>query len=169
MRPYTRYLTLIFATCLLSACGERVDNPESTEEVTSDQPTSMSESTTSAANDITSSELADTKWELLKIQSMDDTEWTPADPSRYTLTLDPDGKAYMRLDCNQGNAGWSSESAGQISFTPVASTSALCQDEGLSERYANQFEYVRTYVMREGHLFLATMADGAIIEFQPVE
>jgi hypothetical protein len=27
---------------------------------------------------------------------------------------------------------------------------------------------VRSYVMKDGHLFLATMADGSIIEFEPV-
>jgi hypothetical protein len=26
---------------------------------------------------------------------------------------------------------------------------------------------VRSYVLRDGHLFLATMADGAILEFRP--
>lgn len=100
---------------------------------------------------------------------MDDTEWVPDDPSHYTLSFEPDGRACMRLDCNRGNAGWGSEAAGQIAFTLVASTSALCQNDGLSERYASQFEYVRSYVMRDGHLFLATLADGAIIEFQPAD
>ena len=32
-----------------------------------------------------------------------------------------------------------------------------------------QFPWVRSYVMRDGHLYLATMADGSIIEFEPVE
>ncbi|MBL8201623.1 MAG: hypothetical protein JNK40_11665 [Chromatiales bacterium] len=34
--------------------------------------------------------------------------------------------------------------------------------------YLAQFEWVRSYVMKDGHLFLATMADGAIIEFEPL-
>jgi len=115
------------------------------------------------------SELAGTAWELVKIQSMDDTEWVPEDSSRYTLVLEADGNAYMQLDCNRGKAGWVSEESGSISFTLVASTNALCQDDGLAERYAAQFEFVRSYVLRSSHLFLATMADGAIIEFKPVE
>jgi hypothetical protein len=44
----------------------------------------------------------------------------------------------------------------------------MCPPESLSERYLAQFEWVRSYVMRDGHLFLATMADGAIIEFEPL-
>lgn len=112
-------------------------------------------------------ELAGTHWELLEIQSMDDTAWKPNDPSRYTLTLEADGNAYMQLDCNRGRGGWSSTGSGQIAFKPVASTNALCQDDGLGERFAAQFEFVRSYVFRDGHLFLATLADGAIIELQP--
>jgi hypothetical protein len=30
-----------------------------------------------------------------------------------------------------------------------------------------QFEWVRSYVVEGGHLFLSTMADGSIIEFEP--
>lgn len=114
-------------------------------------------------------ELSGTDWELVRIQSMDDRSWSPEDPSRYTLTFEPDGTAYMRLDCNRGRAGWSSEQPGRLEFGLLASTRALCQDDGLSERYAMQFEWVRSYVFRGSHLFLATYADGAIIEFRPVE
>jgi para-nitrobenzyl esterase len=115
------------------------------------------------------SELAGTDWELVEIQSMDDQRWAPEDPSRYTLELARDGRATMALDCNRGRSSWSSQQAGQLEFSPVASTRALCQDNGLSERYASQFEYVRSYVLRDGHLFLATYADGAIIEFRPAD
>ena len=119
--------------------------------------------------DMAGSALADTQWQLLKIQSMDDSMWAPEDSSRYTLNLQSDGKAYMQFDCNRGNAGWHSEASGHIRFTLVASTNALCQDDGLSERYAAQFEHVRSYLLRDKNLFLATMADGAIIEFQPAD
>jgi len=125
------------------------------------------EATAAESPEASASELAGTQWQLVKIQSMDDNAWSPDDPSRYTLTLGADGNAYMRFDCNQGRAGWQSEGPGHIEFTLVASTNALCQDDGLSERYAAQFEYVRSYVLQNGQLFLATMADGAIIEFRP--
>jgi imidazolonepropionase-like amidohydrolase len=118
---------------------------------------------------VVASELAGTAWELVEIQSMDDQRWAPEDPSRYTLELARDGRATMALDCNRGRSSWSSQQAGQLEFSPVASTRALCQDNGLSERYASQFEYVRSYVLRDGHLFLATYADGAIIEFRPAD
>jgi hypothetical protein len=31
-----------------------------------------------------------------------------------------------------------------------------------------QFQWVRSYVLENGNLFLATMADGSIIEFEPL-
>jgi hypothetical protein len=31
-----------------------------------------------------------------------------------------------------------------------------------------QFPWVRSYVTKDGGLFLATMADGSIIEFEPM-
>jgi len=111
--------------------------------------------------------LADTDWELVEIQMMDDTQFVPVEPARYTLSFAADGDAYMQLDCNRGRSRWTRDGPGELSFGPVASTNALCQDDGLGERYAAQFEYVRSYLMRDGHLFLATLADGAIIEFQP--
>ena len=116
-----------------------------------------------------SSDLAGTAWELVEIQSMDDQSWSPTDPSRYTLTFQPDGTASMGLYCNRGRADWTTAETSQLTFSPIASTSALCQDDGLSERYAMQLGFVRSYVLRDGHLFLATYADGAIIEFRPAD
>jgi len=114
-------------------------------------------------------ELDGTAWRLVKIMSMDDTDYVPDDPSMYTLELQPGGAATMQADCNRGKSSWSSKSAGQLEFGPVASTRALCPPGSLSERYLAQFEWVRSYVMKEGHLFMATMADGSIIELEPAD
>jgi heat shock protein HslJ len=115
----------------------------------------------------TASELTGTSWQLVKIMSMDDRVDVPDDRSKYTLELPADGKAAMQADCNQGTGSWTSASAGQLQFGPVAATRALCPPGSLSEKYLAQFEWVRSYVMKNGHLFLATMADGSIIEFTP--
>ncbi len=113
------------------------------------------------------SELADTSWRLVQIMSMDDRVDMPDDRAQYTLDLRADGTATMQADCNRGNGSWMSESASQLKFRAVASTRALCPSGSLSERYLARFEWVRSYVIKDGHLFLATMADGSIIEFEP--
>jgi heat shock protein HslJ len=112
--------------------------------------------------------LAGTSWRLLNIASMDDTVYVPDDPAKYTLAFGADGAASMQADCNRGAGSWTSESPGQLQFGPVAATRALCPPESLSEKYLAQFEWVRSYVLKDGNLFLATMADGAIIEFEPL-
>jgi len=113
-------------------------------------------------------ELEGTAWRLLNIASMDDTLDVPDDPDKYTLEFGADGRAAMRADCNRGAGEWSSDNPPQLTFGPIAATRALCPPPSISEKYLAQFEWVRSYTMKDGHLFLATMADGAIIEFEPL-
>ena len=113
-------------------------------------------------------ELAGTSWRLVKIMSMDDRVYAPGDRSKYTLELLSNGRTVIEADCNRGTGTWTSESPGQLQFGPIAATRALCPPGSLSERYLAQFEWVRSYVMEDGRLFLATKADGSIIEFEPV-
>ena len=113
-------------------------------------------------------ELAGTSWQLLNITSMDDRVYAPEEPPKYTLSFDVDGTARIVADCNRGSSRWISEASGHLEFGPVASTKVLCPPDSLSERYLAQFEWVRSYVMKGSHLYLATMADGAIIAFEPL-
>ena len=99
---------------------------------------------------------------------MDDSVLTPEDRSLYTLTFAAAGSATLRADWNRGAGTWTSQGPSQLQFGPIASTRAMCPPGSLSDRYLALFEWVRSYVTKNGHLFLATMADGAIIEFEPV-
>jgi heat shock protein HslJ len=111
--------------------------------------------------------LAGTSWRLVQIMSMDDTIYRPDDRSLYTLAFGGDGSVRVTADCNAGTGSWSSESASQLQFGTLAATQAECGPTSLHDRYMSQFQWVRSYVLKDGHLFLATMADGAIIEFEP--
>lgn len=113
--------------------------------------------------------LADTRWQLVEIQSMDDSSYAPDDRSKYTITFGVDQTALVRSDCNRATGSWSSEREGGLEFGVLASTMAFCGEDSLDERYRAQFEWVRSYLVRDGHLFLATMADGSIIEFEPMD
>lgn len=112
--------------------------------------------------------LAGTAWQLVEIVSMDDHVYAPEDRSLYTLVLNADGSMRVRADCNLGTGTWTAESAGQLQFGQIAATQALCAPDSLHDRYMAQFQWVRSYVMKDGRLFLATMADGSIIEFEPI-
>jgi heat shock protein HslJ len=118
--------------------------------------------------DLSEHDLAGSSWQLVEIASMDDSVYRPEDRSLYTLALGADGTASIRADCNRGTGTWSvGESPSQIEFGVIAATQALCPEGSLHDRYMAQFQWVRSYVMEDGHLFLATMADGSIIEFEP--
>lgn len=49
----------------------------------------------------------------------------------------------------------------------AALTRAKCPDGSLHDRIVKHWTYIRSYVIRDGHLFLALMADGGIYEFEP--
>ena len=100
---------------------------------------------------------------------MDDRIDAPQDPSRYTLEIGADGRATMRADCNRGTGLWASASAGALRFGPVAATKALCPPDSLSQKYLARFQWVRSCVREDGRLYLATMADGSTMEFEPME
>ena len=49
-------------------------------------------------------------------------------------------------------------------FGPLALTRAQCPPGSLHDQIVKQWTYIRSYVMKEGHLFLALIADGGIYE-----
>ena len=114
------------------------------------------------------SALAGRTWQLVEIVSMDDRVDTPDDRSLYTVKFVADGTVQIRADCNRGTGSWTSSAPGKLEFGQIAATQALCLPGSLHDSYMAQFPWVRSYVMKDGHLFLATMADGSIIEFEPV-
>jgi heat shock protein HslJ len=111
--------------------------------------------------------LTDRDWQLVRIMSMDDTESVPADRSLYTLRLNTGGDVQIRADCNRASGNWTSTSPGKLEFGTLGATKALCPPDSLHDAYMAQFPWVRSYVTKDGNLFLATMADGSIIEFEP--
>ncbi len=156
-------LTLLFAAACTPDNGQSVSSAPEPETTVAD----ALPATVDAQPDATISELAGTSWRLVKIMSMDDSLDEPEESAAYTLEFGADGLVGMQADCNRGSGSWTSESPGQLLFGPIAATMAVCPPRSLSGKYLAQFEWVRSYVLREGHLFLATMADGAIIEFAP--
>lgn len=44
----------------------------------------------------------------------------------------------------------------------------MCPPDSLHDRMVKDWEFVRSYTLKDGHLFLALMADGGIYEFEPI-
>jgi heat shock protein HslJ len=118
--------------------------------------------------------LAGTGWRLVEFQSMDDATGTvrPDDPSLYTMRLNSDGTVTMRLNCNRASGTWSAEpsgngASGRFEFGPLAGTRALCPPPSLDESIVAQARFIRSYLLKDGRLYLSLMADGGIYAWEP--
>jgi len=162
-------IQLALLTLLLGACSRETPAPDTG--AASAQPPAKPEtpSTGATINEKSARDLGDTSWRLVQIMSMNDTTQAPDNPDLYMLTFNADGTMNLLADCNRASGSWTSENESQLKFGPMAATMAMCPEGSLHDVYLAQFGWVRSYVINDGHLFLATMADGAIIEFEPLD
>jgi para-nitrobenzyl esterase len=113
--------------------------------------------------------LAGTSWQLVQFQGSDGTTRKPDDKTKYTVAFETGNRVSVRFDCNRGTGTWSSEAPGQLRFGNMAITQAACLSLGsLHDRIARDFMNLRTYVLKDGHLFLSLMANGGAYEFEPM-
>jgi para-nitrobenzyl esterase len=118
------------------------------------------------ASERTNANLGGTSWQLVRFQGSDGTMLTPDDKSKYTIAFNNDGGLTARIDCNRGRGTWKSVGPSQLQLGPLALTRAMCPPGSLHDHIVKQWEYVRSYVIKHGQLFLSLMADGGIYEFE---
>jgi para-nitrobenzyl esterase len=121
-----------------------------------------------AATPASAPNLAGTSWQLVKFTGSDGKAVEPDDRSKYTLSFEADGGVVARIDCNRGHASWKSEAPNQLVLGPLALTRMMCPPGSMHDRVAADWGAVRSYAIRDGHLFLSLMADGGIYEYEPV-
>lgn len=98
----------------------------------------------------------------------------PANPEQYNMTLNADGTVNLQLDCNRAAGAWSAQASsaesGSFTFTgPLVMTRAMCPPGSLDERIAREAQFVRSYLLRDGNLYLSLFADGGIQVWSPLE
>ncbi|HXD34971.1 MAG TPA: META domain-containing protein [Pyrinomonadaceae bacterium] len=113
------------------------------------------------------SELSGTSWQLVKLQAADESTHVPDDKSKYTITFGRDGRVTTRVDCNRASSSWKSPKAGQLQFGSWSRTSAKCPAGSLHDRIVTEGANVRSYQIKDGHLFLSGMAAGGWYELEP--
>jgi heat shock protein HslJ len=121
-----------------------------------------------AASPSSGAPLQGTTWRLVRFQGGDGRTLTPDDPEKYTIEFGADGRLAARVDCNRGRGTWKTSGPSQLEFGPLALTRAQCPPGSLHDQIAKQWTFVRSYMTKNGHLFLSLMADGGIYEFEPV-
>ena len=131
------------------------------------KPLAVFERGTQALPSTGSSPLQGTTWQLVKFQGGDGTTLTPDDRTKYTLEFGNGGRVNARIDCNRGGATWKATGPNQLELGPLALTRAKCPEGSLHDQIAKQWTYIRSFVIKDGHLFLALMADGGIYEYEP--
>ena len=110
-----------------------------------------------------SSDLAGSSWQLVRFEAADGTILTPDDRAKYTVEFKSGGAVEVRIDCNRGHGNWQSSgpSPNQLQFTPLALTRSVCSPAALlNDRLATDWPNVRSYVIKDGHLFTSLVADG---------
>jgi heat shock protein HslJ len=112
------------------------------------------------------SDLSGPTWQLVQFQSSDGRTLSPADRNKYTIAFKADGSVAVRVDCNRGHGAWKSAQHHQLEFSPLALTRMACPPAPLNDRLPKDWQNVRSYTMKDGHLFLA-LADGGTYEFEP--
>jgi para-nitrobenzyl esterase len=112
--------------------------------------------------------LVGTSWQLVRFQVGDGRVLTPDDKSKYTFSFGTGGALSARIDCNRGSGTWKSAEPGLMEIGPFAITRALCPPGSLFDQVVKQLGEVRTYLVKDGHLYLSAMAPGGIYELEPI-
>jgi heat shock protein HslJ len=172
--PLPRLAAALLAVIVLAGCGAPAEKAAAPADEPSPAPAAGAADAPKPAAGGTP--LASTAWRLVEIQSMDDAIGTTrvADPALYTMHLNPDGSVTLRLNCNSATGNWTAEagadrSSGKFEFGPLAATMALCPPPSVDEQVTKQAPYFRSYLLKDGRLYLSLMADGGIFVWEPVK
>jgi heat shock protein HslJ len=111
--------------------------------------------------------LAGTTWRLVQFQDGHGQVLTADEGSSYTVEFRADDTVAVRVDCHRGRGTWVSRSASQLELGPLALTRATCPQTPLHAQIAKQWTGVRSYALRDAHLFLALGPNGGTYEFEP--
>jgi heat shock protein HslJ len=131
------------------------------------KPLAVFERGTPASQVTGSSPLQGTRWQLVTFRGGDDTTLTPDDPTKYTLDFANSGRVHARIDCNRGGATWKTSGPSQLELGPLAITRAKCAEGSLHDQIVKQWSFIRSFLIKDGHLFLSLKADGGTYEFEP--
>jgi heat shock protein HslJ len=113
-------------------------------------------------------ELSRTSWKLVKLQAGDETTLVPDDGSKYTITFGGNGRVSSRVDCNRASSTWRSSRPGELQFGSWSRTSAKCGPGSLHDKIVTEGANVRSYSIKNGHLFLSGMSAGGYYELEPL-
>jgi hypothetical protein len=111
--------------------------------------------------------LSGTTWQLVGFRDSNGQVLPADDRSSYTVEFRTDNTVAVRVDCHRGRGTWVSRSASQLELGPVVLTRAACPQTPLHAQIARQWTSIRSYELRDAHLFLSLGPSGGTYEFEP--
>jgi len=112
-------------------------------------------------------ELNGTSWQLVKFQGPDERTVTVDDKSKYTIKFGSDGRVVARVDCNRASSTWKVTAKGELKFGSWSRTTAKCGPGSLHDEIVTEGADVRSFTIKDGHLFLSGMQGGGYYELEP--
>ncbi len=103
-------------------------------------------------------------WKWQRTIYNNDTRAEPADPSRYTILLAPDGRLSVHLDCNAGGGRYTLDGS-SLTLDVTHATMAACPPGSLDQRFMKDLAAARIAFMRDGDLYLDLMYDTCTMKF----
>lgn len=85
-------------------------------------------------------------------------------PENYQLEFTPDGQVRVLADCNRGTGGYQAE-GGNLKFSPIALTRAMCPPESLDSQFLLGLEGARTYGVEGDTLKISGAGDSGTMYF----
>ena len=107
-------------------------------------------------------------WQLVKYQGGNGAVLTPDDKAKYTVAFKNNGNLSVRFDCNRGTGDWILNGPNQLRFGPLDITRVVCPSGSWHDQLVRQWPFIRTYVVKSGHLYLSLASDGGSYEFEPI-
>ena len=102
-------------------------------------------------------------WQLVSIQRSGSDPITVADPSRYTLQFDSNGRATVKSDCNSCGGSYTL-SGSTLQFMPLACTKAFCGDTSLDSVYSQALAGTKTVSLNDSRLSIT--GGGVTLQFR---
>ena len=109
-----------------------------------------------------------TSWQLVKFQGPDERTITVDDKSKYTIKFGSDGRVVARVDCNRASSTWRVTAKGELKFGSWSRTTAKCGPGSLHDEIVTEGADVRSFTIKDGHLFLSGMQGGGYYELEPL-
>ena len=111
--------------------------------------------------------LAGMSWRWVQFQGSNDSLVTPKPADRYQVTFDPAGTVSVETPCASGEGAYR-DTADGLTIDLSSIDADTCAEDSLASTLLADLNVATSYVVQDGHLWIALPMDAGIHEFAPV-